>query len=128
MEAGESGCETAGRVLVIDDAPEIRSLFRTVLRLDHPEVEVTEAESGEAALEILIDLRPDAVIVDSVMGGMDGIELVHHLRDRCPASRIVMFSSLPYGEVADLARAEGADAFVEKTQGYESALAALGFS
>jgi len=114
------------RLLVVDDAIEIRSLFRTALRVEHPEVEVTEADSAEAALELVIDLRPDAVIVDAVMGGMDGMQLVGRLRDLCPASRIVMFSSLPYGEVAGRARAEGADEFVEKTQGFESVLAILG--
>jgi len=114
------------RVLVVDDAIEIRSLFRTALRLDHPEVEVSEAESAEAALEVVIDLRPDAVIVDAVMPGMNGVDLVGQLRELCPASRIVMFSSLPYGEIASRARAEGADCFVEKTQGFHAVLDALG--
>jgi DNA-binding NarL/FixJ family response regulator len=114
------------KVLVVDDADEIRGLFRTALRVEHPEVELAEADSAETALELVIDLRPDAVIVDAVMPGMDGLELVGQLHRVCPQTRIVMFSSLPHGEAASRARAEGAEAFVEKSQGFEAALEAIG--
>jgi DNA-binding NarL/FixJ family response regulator len=114
------------RLLIVDDADEIRGLFRTALRVEHPDVELAEADSAEAALDLVIDLRPDAVIVDAVMPGEDGLELVGKLRRVSPQTRIVMFSSLPYGDAAHRAWAEGAEAFVEKSQGFEAALHAIG--
>jgi CheY-like chemotaxis protein len=116
------------RLLVLDDAPQIRALFRTALRLDHPEVELREAASAEEALDICTSWPPDAIVVDAILPGADGVEFVRRARRLCPDAVMVMFSSVPHSDLADPARDAGADQFLEKSQGYEAVLDALGLA
>lgn len=68
------------RILVIDDVPSVTALLR--MTLESRGHEVTEAQDGAAGLEAM-DASPfDLVIVDMMMPGIDGIELVKRLRAR----------------------------------------------
>ena len=120
--------EAVRRLLVIDDAPQIRALFRTALRLDHPDVELREAASVEEAMEICGTWAPDAVVVDAILPGADGVEFIRQARPLLPGAIMVMFSSVPHSELAGEARAAGADAFLEKSRGYGAVLSALGLT
>jgi CheY-like chemotaxis protein len=66
------------RILVVDD----NALLRTLLTqsLEHAGYEAMSAESGEAALEALQLSPPDLCVVDQVMPGMSGAELIRALR------------------------------------------------
>jgi two-component system, LytTR family, response regulator len=64
------------RVLIIDDEPLARRGVRVCLRRAGDVVIVGEADSGEAALEKLVELRPDLVFLDVQMPGMDGFEML----------------------------------------------------
>lgn len=66
-----------GRILVVDDDPDTRELHRIVLE---PELEVVEAEHGEAALAVLARTSVDLVIADIHMPVMNGIELIRAMR------------------------------------------------
>ncbi|MFH1843646.1 MAG: response regulator [bacterium] len=66
------------RLLLVDDEEEFR--LATVKTLQRRGFQVTEAADGEAALEILERERPDVVILDLKMPGMDGIRTLHRLR------------------------------------------------
>ena len=65
------------RVLVVDDEAQIRRALATNLRARGYEVE--QAETGEQALSLAADRRPDAVILDIGLPGLDGIEVVRGL-------------------------------------------------
>jgi two-component system, LytTR family, response regulator len=64
------------RVLIIDDEPLARRGVRVCLRRAGDVMIVGEADSGEAALEKLVELRPDLVFLDVQMPGMDGFEML----------------------------------------------------
>jgi len=64
--------------LVVDDAPEIRRLFSRVLR--GRGMEVLESGCGDEALELAHVTRPDVVVTDIEMAGLNGIELCRGLR------------------------------------------------
>lgn len=66
------------RVLVVDDEAQIRRALATNLHARGYEVD--QAESGEQALTLAADNRPDAVILDIGLPGIDGIEVVRGLR------------------------------------------------
>jgi len=102
-------------ILVVDDAPDIRFLLRAVLqRADHT---ILEATSGTAALDLLADgLRPDAVILDIQMPGLDGWDTLTQLRAHpleidAPVLMLSVKASTP-----DLQRAWrlGCDAYLAK--------------
>ena len=65
-------------VLVVDDEPRILSFLAENLRAD--DYTVLAAESGEEALEVLADTRPDLVLLDVVLPGISGLDLCRRLR------------------------------------------------
>lgn len=81
-------------VLVVDDEPDVRLIARLVLT--SAGYEVIEADSGEAALAHFEgDRRPDAVLLDVRMKGIDGWETLRRLRDDPSASDlpVVIFTA-----------------------------------
>jgi len=66
------------RVLVVDDEPHIRTVLRGYLLADG--FEVTEAGDGEAALVEMRDNPPDLVLLDVMLPGIDGLEVLRRLR------------------------------------------------
>ena len=66
------------RILVVDDDPSIRALVRDVLELEGHVVQV--AVDGVAALRAVAAERPDCVVLDVMMPGMDGHEVLARLR------------------------------------------------
>jgi len=79
------------RVMVVDDHALVRSAVRQAITA--PDVEmVAEAATAEDALRIAPQVRPDVLLVDIDLPGMDGIRLVRELAPRLPATRIVMLT------------------------------------
>ena len=98
--------------LIVDDDERIRrSLFDA---LDGPTVSVTTAPSAEGALQVLAEVDPDVALVDVRMSGMDGLELLRLLRERCPNVAVVMMSA--YEDLSTVASAmrDGAVDFLVK--------------
>ena len=97
------------RVLIVDDEPPARERLRRILE-DAGSYEVAgEAGNGEEALEIAARVRPDVVLLDIRMPGMDGIETAHHLNTFESAPAIVFTTA--YDEYA-------IDAFDARAIGY----------
>jgi DNA-binding response OmpR family regulator len=67
-------------ILVVDDEEPVRMLLRDTLELDA--YEVTDAEDGMQALEAFAERRPDGVILDIMMPGMSGIDVLRDIRAR----------------------------------------------
>src|ERR1043166_5773807 len=66
------------RLLLIDDEPDVRYSFQRIF--DSPEIELTAAASGEEGLKIIPRLKPDLVLLDRRMGGIDGLETLRRIR------------------------------------------------
>ncbi|MFB6788556.1 response regulator [Streptomyces olivaceus] len=103
----------SGRVLVVDDNKVIRQLIRVNLELEG--FEVVTAGDGAECLEVVHQVRPDAVTMDVVMPRLDGLGAVARLRAD-PRTRdlpiAIVSASTPYEVEAGLAA--GADAFLSK--------------
>ncbi len=69
---------SAGRILVVDDEPQIRRIMRTTLT--GAGYEVDDAKTGEEALEKLRDYHPDLVLLDMNMPGMGGLAVCREIR------------------------------------------------
>jgi two-component system, OmpR family, response regulator MprA len=82
---------TAGRVLVVDDEPEVRLSLRRALELES--YDVVCAEGGEAALELLHSERFDVVILDVNMPKLDGLATCRRLRNRGDNVPVLMLTA-----------------------------------
>jgi DNA-binding NarL/FixJ family response regulator len=81
------------RVLVVDDDALVRTGIAQLLR-EAPDVEVTgEAPDGEAALAAVEASRPDVVLLDLSMRGLDAVATLRDLRQRHPELRVIMLSA-----------------------------------
>lgn len=88
------GSTSRGTVLVVDDDPRNRKLLDTLLRADGFSVAI--ADSGVAALAAVAASVPDLVLLDLMMPGMDGFDVVRRLRADANGGRvpIVMVTAL----------------------------------
>jgi len=68
------------RLLIVDDQRLMREGLRTLLELEGGFEIVGEATNGQAALDAYTDLKPDVVLMDIRMPGMDGVEAAQHLQ------------------------------------------------
>jgi DNA-binding NarL/FixJ family response regulator len=103
------------RVLVCDDVEAYRALMRYTLPED-PGIEVIgEAANGEAAIERAAELQPDVVLLDLTMPLLDGIDAIPQVLASAPGARVVALSGWGADRMADAALAQGAVAYVEKT-------------
>jgi DNA-binding NarL/FixJ family response regulator len=81
------------RVLIVDDHAVVREGLRTFLQLQEGMEVVGEAADGEEAVERAVALAPDVILMDLVMPGLDGAGAMRRLRERTPASRIIVLTS-----------------------------------
>jgi CheY-like chemotaxis protein/anti-sigma regulatory factor (Ser/Thr protein kinase) len=96
------------RVLLVDDAPEMRRLLRTALRLRGGFDVVGEAGDGESAVDLALRCQPDIVVLDLGMPKLAGREVLSRLRDRVPRAKVVVFTGTDLLDNEDLrARVEG---------------------
>ncbi|MEU4690007.1 response regulator transcription factor [Actinoplanes sp. NPDC023714] len=103
------------RVLLADDHPDVRSGFRLVLD-SQPDITVAgEAADGTTALALARTLRPDVVLTDIRMPGVDGLELTRRLTE--DGLRVIVVTTFDLDEYVDAALRHGASGFLLKRSG-----------
>jgi two-component system NtrC family sensor kinase len=111
-------------VLVVDDSVTAREALRQVL--ERAELEVVTATSGEEGLRVAADRRPAAVIIDSVMSGIDGPTFIRQLRADAVLRATPCMLLTGSGSIGELGALEaGADAYLLKEEGEAVVLARL---
>lgn len=80
------------RILVVDDAPFILRVLRD--SLEARGFEVHEAQSGEEALSAYKDIRPDVVLMDILMPGMNGISVTREIMKIDPSANIIVITAI----------------------------------
>lgn len=103
------------RFLIVDDNDLVRQSLRTVLQAN-PEWEIAgEASNGQDAVEIFQTSRPNVVILDFQMPGMNGIDTARRILEIAPAMPIVLFTQHASAELEKHALAVGIRSVVSKT-------------
>jgi DNA-binding response OmpR family regulator len=102
------------RILIVDDEPHIRRLLAA--RLTAEGFEVAEASNGEDGLESIEEIPPDLVLLDLMMPGANGLEVLSRIRSRPDHGGMPVIILTAKGQDTDreLALAGGATDFVTK--------------
>ena len=102
------------RLLMVDDHPMLRAGLALVLNSEPGFQVVAEADDGPTALALWRERRPDVMLLDLSMSGMDGIETLERLRAEFPDARVLMLTSSEAPEDVRHALAAGAGGYVTK--------------
>ena len=111
------------RVLIVDDSALARRSSRRIL--DGAGYEVIEAEDGMSALEQYFVQKPDIVILDLVMKGMYGLDVLARLREMDPDARVIVVSADVQHSSRELVESAGGAGFLNKPVQAENLLAAV---
>jgi two-component system, chemotaxis family, chemotaxis protein CheY len=111
------------KVLLVDDSGLARRSTRRIL--EGAGYEVVEAEDGMSALERYFVEKPGVVMLDLVMKGMYGLDVLSKLRELDPGARVVVMSADVQTSSRDMVQAAGASAFLTKPAAPDDLLAAV---
>jgi DNA-binding NarL/FixJ family response regulator len=112
------------KVIVVDDDPLARRMLRDVLQNAGITV-IAEAGGGREAIELSVYYKPDVVVMDLVMPGMDGVAATRQIVDKAPEVRVVMLTSSDSEEVGLMTLRAGASGFLCKSVGVDALPRAL---
>ncbi len=112
-------------IYLIEDHQSVRQLLRAHLEMEASYQVVGEAGDGETALADCMRLRPDVVVVDLLLRGMKGVEVMERLRSSGSSSRFLVFSSNCDSRSLRKVWEAGAGCVVEKTAPIQCFMAAL---
>lgn len=112
-------------LLIVDDDASMRDLLRLTFEL-HPRFEVlAEAANGADAVTAAGTYQPDAVILDVMMPGTDGLEALPKILGVSPDSKIIVFSAYATVPIVQQALEAGASLVLEKTVPQRDVVAAV---
>ena len=100
--------------MVVDDQPSFRRAARALINTTSGFESVGDADCGMEALRRADRLRPDLVLMDVYMPGMDGFETARHLTEAHPRCIVVLVSLEDFEGLAPTVASSGAAAIVRK--------------
>lgn len=113
------------RVLIADDAEDLRRLLVLAIRRDGRHEVVAEAEDGRQAVDAVDRLAPDVVLMDLAMPVMDGLAATREIKRSHPDLPVLVFTGYADDRLAQEARDVGADGFMDKSQPLADVLDAI---
>src|SRR3954453_14942542 len=114
----------APRVVIADDDALFRSGVRAALQ-DADIVVIAEADNGRDAIDLAVHFRPDVVLMDVVMVGMDGISATGAIPGRAPDVNVVLLTSSQDAELGMIGLRAGADGHLVKGLAFKDLVAAV---
>jgi len=112
-------------ILLADDQPMLRLGFRLVLDAQEDMTVIGEAGDGAGAIQMASALKPDVVLMDVRMPGMDGIEATRRITESASASRVLILTTFDLDEYAYAGLRAGASGFLLKDVPPPELLAAI---
>ena len=101
------------KILIADDNDLMRSLLRGILRSENYNT-INEAKNGLQAVAAVDQHRPDLVFLDVMMPEMDGLEALRAIKEKYPATLVVMITGNPSKENVEESIQNGASGFIIK--------------
>lgn len=102
------------KILIVDDHALVRRGMGHVVRESFSDAEIVEASSAAEAMEAMATAGADIALVDVRMPDLDGLELLHDMRERWPNVPVIMLTSFDHAHYVRRALAEGAAGYMLK--------------
>jgi DNA-binding NarL/FixJ family response regulator len=102
------------RVLVVDDHPVVRHGLIAILGYEHDIAVAGDAADGEEAVRLILERRPDVVLLDLRLPKLSGIEVMRHVRAQAPEVRFLVLTTYDTDEYIGPALAAGAQGYLLK--------------
>lgn len=99
------------RILIVDDELGVRESFKMIFKDDY---EVSEASNGEEALMILREVKPDVIILDFMMPGIGGVEVLRWIKSIDRQLPVIVVSAIKDTSVGKGAEKLGAFSYLTK--------------
>lgn len=114
-------------VLIVDDQADVRRALSGLLKMFPDCFLAGEANDGQEALNLASKIKPDVVIMDVNMPGMDGFEATKQLRKMLPSTKVLILTQHDSPQAVDAAKGAGAHGFLVKSdsRNLSSAIAAV---
>src|SRR5689334_16900995 len=93
IEGGTYTMSESIKILLVDDHALIRQGVRNYLELEPDFVVVGEADNGKDAIHAAKQYQPDVMLVDMIMPGMNGVEVIKGVKQVSPTSQIIIVTS-----------------------------------
>ena len=113
------------RVMIVDDHAMVRSGLAAFLSVADDFELVAEAENGNQALRLCGELKPDVVLMDLVMPGMDGVQTTRAIRERFPDIQVIALTSFPEDRLVQEVLEAGALSYLLKNVGADELARAI---
>lgn len=100
-------------VLIVDDSIYMRSLIKTAMEGAGFQV-VGEAQNGESAIDLALQLQPDLITLDNILPDMMGFEILKVIKDEGVSSKVIMISAVGQQTVVNKGISLGAAEYIVK--------------
>ena len=101
-------------ILVVEDSHLSFELLRRALAFNDDYSAEFFCKNAENLIAVYEECRPDIVVMDIVMEGVNGIDMTRMLKEAHPEAKVVMLTSLSYQEVRESAMSAGAASYIQK--------------
>ena len=105
------------RLIIVEDQTAIREMLIEILRLDNNYQLVGESGDGQQALKLCLELKPDLLVLDAKLPGLNGVDILRRLVKKHRTVRVLVFSGHENPVLVREMLEAGAHGFVEKTAG-----------
>src|SRR3954464_10561619 len=105
------------RLVIIEDQTAIREMLVEILRLDPNYKLVGESGDGQNAQNLCLEVKPDLLVLDAKLPGLNGVDLLRRISKKLPGMRVLVFSGHENPDLVREMLEAGAHGFVEKTAG-----------
>ena len=113
------------RVLLVEDNQVFREALELILGLRSDMKVVASVPDGSNAAAVAAEMRPDVVVMDYRLPGLDGVQATRAVRDACPTAAVICLTASATLRERDALAAAGVVAFLRKDDGLDAVVAAI---